>query len=68
MITPCKNKCSLESSVLYGKICIVCKRTKKEIKEWSNLTCSQRLKIMEDLDRRRVLDLKTKFKKIRDEL
>jgi len=44
MITPCIKKCKLERG-----ICIGCKRSLKEIKEWSSYSEQKRKEIMDKL-------------------
>lgn len=49
MITPCINKCQLDMDL---KTCLGCKRTTKEITEWSKMTDEERIKVIEELKNR----------------
>lgn len=49
MITPCINRCQLDRD---SKKCLGCKRTTKEITEWSKMTDDERIKVIQDLQNR----------------
>ena len=49
MITPCVNRCKLDED---SKICLGCKRTVREITDWSQMTDEQRIKIIKELKHR----------------
>ena len=49
--SPCLKVCKLDSK---SKICISCKRTIKEIMQWSSLTDKDRLEILIDLKNREI--------------
>lgn len=51
IVTPCKEPCPMK---LVKGVCMSCRRTKDEIKNWRQMSQEQRKSVMRDLETRSV--------------